>query len=196
MTFSVCFYCRAFSQVGLSLDKPLVLFCFLTHNWPWGWMAHGLTLVIQECIFPRASLVWITGTPLWIRTYPDCCFWGSAGQLKNRIAVWTSEPTKISALIQTRSFNTPAASQSCIFFNIYIYIYVYIFFYPILRQSWFRSGTPSLLPPTPGSRRRSWPSTSWRPPGTWKVSNTSCTTLATEAFLRRRYGILRCARSN
>lgn len=116
-----------------------------------------------------------TFPPLQLITHSACCFWGSAGQLKNRIAVWTSDPTRVSALVQTWSFKTPAGS----FFKIY--------FYSIFRQSWFRSGTPSLWPPTPGNRRRSSPSTSWRPPATWKVSSTSCMTLATEAFLHRRY---------
>lgn len=57
----------------------------------------------------------------------------------------------------------------------------------IIRPSWFRSGTPSPWPPTPGSRRRSSPSTSWRPLGTWRDWSTNCMTLATEASPHRRY---------
>ncbi|KAF7641154.1 hypothetical protein LDENG_00291840 [Lucifuga dentata] len=57
---------------------------------------------------------------------------------------------------------------------------------PFIRPSWYRSGTPSPWRPTPGSRRRSSPSTSWRLPETWRDWSTSCMTSATEASPHKR----------
>lgn len=59
-----------------------------------------------------------------------------------------------------------------------------------IRPFWFRSGTPSLWRPTPESRRRSLPSTSWRLLGTWTDWSINYMTLATEASPPKRYCIL------
>lgn len=92
-----------FSQVVRSSDKPLV---FFPQNCPWRWMAHGLTLDIQECIFPRASLVWLTGTPPPALNPFSLLLLGLGGPVEKQTSstVWTGDPTRVPALLETRWF--------------------------------------------------------------------------------------------